>query len=152
MEKVNVWGMLYQQAQFVHDGHPHWEAVHVLWQFTDGRFDPYDDKTKNYVSSEELTNFHHRVASYVAHVFTHQYRTSVLLFLVTGRKMCITRWDRSGTIFTESFDYIEHRDRLCDILWGFSLLEHDKKGFNDTATPLNMEDADYEKMSPKALR
>ncbi|KAI0806739.1 hypothetical protein C8Q74DRAFT_1442726 [Fomes fomentarius] len=147
--KLKVDGALYLQEEFVDDGLPHWEAMRALLEFkktADGSVDSYNDKTKGDGASETRTDVRGQITSYVAHAFSHQHRTSVLLFLVTGRKMRVTRWDRSGTIFTESFNYIEHRDRLRDILWGFSLLGRDKQGLDDTATPLDKDDVDYVKM------
>ncbi|KAI0806764.1 hypothetical protein C8Q74DRAFT_1341797 [Fomes fomentarius] len=149
--ELKVDGALYQRAEFANDGRPHWERVRALLEFTrtaDDRLNPYDNKSKGDESSDTRTDVRGQITSYVAHAFSHQHRTSLLLFLVTGTKMRVARWDRSRTLFTKSFDYTEPRGRylLRDILFGFSFLERDKQGLDDTATPLTKDDEDYKKM------
>lgn len=70
----------------------------------------------------------------------------MFMLLVDGTNVRATRWDRSGTIVTEPFDYTEDPLTLRNILWGFALLQEKEQGFDATAVPLEPEDDDYRLM------
>ncbi|KAI0806759.1 hypothetical protein C8Q74DRAFT_1320854 [Fomes fomentarius] len=90
------------------------------------------------------------MTEYVGHAFSVQHRTVLFFFLINGTRARVTRWDRSGTILTESFDYTEDRVTLRDILWGLSLLTSSARGSDDTAIPLSPTSSDYRKMTKEA--
>ncbi|KAI0713678.1 hypothetical protein C8Q76DRAFT_467703 [Earliella scabrosa] len=153
-ERSKVDGGFYVESELPDDGRPHLEAIRALLEFKSkavGHLDPYDDKIEDDGASETRQDVRGQVTHYVAHSFACQHRTAVFLFLITGRKIRVTRWDRSETIFTESFDYIDDRTRLRDLLYGFSPLSREEQGFDSTATPLTEDDDDFAKMDKVAL-
>ena len=142
-------GALYLQSQFLDDGRPHWENVRSVFEFTQAsNGQDLDDLQLNELS--QASDF--EVPSGVAKVFYHQHRIAVFYFLITGSKMRVTRWDRSGTrVSTELFDYVECPELLRDVLWGVSQLSREQQGFDSTAVPLVEEDVDFKKMDEVAL-
>ena len=144
-------GGLYAESELPDDGRPHWEIVRALFEFKrTGQLDRYDDKPREACASGSRQDICREVTALVAHTFANHHRTVVFMFLVIGRKVCVTRWDHGETIITESFDYIDDRPRLRDILYGFSLLSRDEQGLDPTATLLTKDDDDFETMDEVA--
>lgn len=143
--KLKVDGAIYPEDVAPNDGRPHWEALNALLEFKAGgtKFDPYDDVKQGDADAETRVNVRGQLTEYVAHTFAYQHRTALFLFLINGDKMRATRWDRSGTVFTEAFDYTQHRDLLRDLLWGFSRLSPRAQGLDYSVTPLFPNDDDY---------
>ncbi len=150
--KLKVDGALYPEAVVPSDGRPHWEVLSALLEFKAGgtKFDPYDDIKKGDADATTRVNVRGQLTEYVAHAFAHQHRSAMFLFLVNGFKMRATRWDRSGTIFTEAFDYTQNRELLRDLFWGFSRLTPRGQGLDYSVTPLRPDDEDYRTMTDLA--
>ena len=58
-------------------------------------------------------------AHYAYVVQTHQLRTRVFSLTISGRTVRIVRWDRSGVLVTETFDYKADPGLLVEFLWRF---------------------------------
>ena len=63
---------------------------------------------------------------------------SVVLFGEIGR---LLRWDRSGIIFTESFNWYEQQDTLFEFLWRLNHLSDVDRGYDTTVTSVSDDEA-----------
>ncbi|TFK84016.1 hypothetical protein K466DRAFT_602368 [Polyporus arcularius HHB13444] len=143
-----VEGAIYRQDELPADGRPHWENQRVFIEFKEGTgpLDLSDDSNEDDSEAELRVDVRGQVTSYAARAFARQHRTAVFLCIVDGQNMCATRWDRSGTVFSASFNYIEQRDALRRLLWGFSRLSDKKQGIDETAVLLVPSDDDFQVM------
>lgn len=88
-------------------------------------------------SADSLVNRHRDRAfgqhlSYVMEIFARQYRTFIFSVSMSGSCARLLRWDRAGCIVSESFDIREQPELLCDFLWQFSQVTHDRRGHDPT--------------------
>ncbi|KAI0738013.1 hypothetical protein C8Q80DRAFT_1209746 [Daedaleopsis nitida] len=152
-KKHKVDGAIYDEARLPDDGRPHWVDQEILCEFKNGKriWDAFCDKTHAEAESKTRTDVRGQVTDYVGYAFSKQHRTTIFLFIINGAEMRITRWDRSGTIFTNTFNYAtgEGRAILRDVLWGFSLLKSNPalRGLDTSAVPVGLEDPDYDLMT-----
>ncbi|KAI0738021.1 hypothetical protein C8Q80DRAFT_292110 [Daedaleopsis nitida] len=152
-KKHKVDGAIYDEAHLPDDGRPHWADQEILCEFKNGKriWDAFCDKTLAEAESKTRTEVRGQVTDYVGYVFSKQHRTTIFLFIINGAEMHITRWDRSGTIFTNAFNYAtgEGRAILRDVLWGFSLLKSNPtfRGLDTSAVSVGPEDPDYDLMT-----
>ncbi|RPD55664.1 hypothetical protein L226DRAFT_617055 [Lentinus tigrinus ALCF2SS1-7] len=144
---LKVDAALYKEEDVPTDGRPYWETSRLLIEFKrgGGQHDPYDDKTGD-GASETRTDVRGQITTYVANAFSLQHRVAMFFLLVNGNHLRVTRWDRSGTVFTESFKYTQERIRLRNVLWNFSRLDAGKQGFDTTAILLIPGSEEYEFM------
>jgi len=69
-----------------------------------------------------------------AHVVqTCKFRTCVYSISVAGTTARLLRWDRSGVVVTESFDYKSSPKILAGFIWRFSTATHEQCGFDLSA-------------------
>ncbi|KAH9174761.1 hypothetical protein EDB89DRAFT_469592 [Lactarius sanguifluus] len=64
---------------------------------------------------------------------------SVVLFGNTGR---LLRWDRSGVIYTEPFNWSTQPDTLFEFLWRLNFLSDVKRGYDTTVTSVGDDEAE----------
>jgi hypothetical protein len=76
-------------------------------------------------------------AHYAYVVQTRQFRTHVFSLTISGRTIRIMRWDRSGVLVTEAFDYKADPGLLVEFLWRFMWATRDRMGFDLTAAPVD---------------
>ena len=109
--------------------------------------DPYDDQKDN-ISSEADTRKAARgqMITYSELLHCIQQRTALFMLVIIGRRARFTRWDRSGTVVTRAFNYVDHWRFFCDILWRIGQCSHTQLGFDPTATRIYKGDADYTTM------
>ncbi|TFY66754.1 hypothetical protein EVG20_g4344 [Dentipellis fragilis] len=65
-----------------------------------------------------------------------QFRIFVFSIHIMGRKARLIRWDRSGAIVTEAFDYVEHPEPLAEFLWRYTFLSAAERGHDETVKSL----------------
>lgn len=152
--KLKIDGALFPKGITPTDGRPHWPFQRALFEFKGGKpgsesKDPFDDLLGDAqtTSGQQACG---QLASYVAHAYNHQQRTALYAFFVNRRKIRVTRWDKSGIIFTPAFDYVDNPELLCDLLWGFSLLTDKQQGLDPTAILLKPTDPEYAAMTTAA--
>ncbi|KAI0373179.1 hypothetical protein BV20DRAFT_795314 [Pilatotrama ljubarskyi] len=131
-------GALYPSNDAPTDGHLDWGKQRLLIRFTlrTTGGDPFDDSDDDHDVLEQLK-------SYVAEAFARQQRTALYLLLVHGRAMRLTRWDRSGTIYSEAVDYVQNPHLLRNTLYNFSLLIPEQQGLDPSATLLDPHSPEY---------
>ncbi|KAI0660096.1 hypothetical protein C8Q70DRAFT_978183 [Cubamyces menziesii] len=134
------------------DGRPNWADQLVAVEFK-GYYpsqDPFDDDdgkdAKLESDAEKRREVRGQLIDYVELVFRIQHRTALFMILVINRHVRVLRWDRSGTIITRAFDYVDTPQLLCEILWRMSLLSGEQLGMDTSATRLYPNDRDYKLM------
>ena len=63
---------------------------------------------------------------------------SIVLFGDTGR---LLRWDRSGVIYTEPFNWVTEHDTLFEFIWRLNFISDVDRGFDTTVTSVEDEEA-----------
>ncbi|KAM5541091.1 hypothetical protein V8D89_005224 [Ganoderma adspersum] len=109
--------------------------------------DPYDEDEDN-ISSDADTRKGARgqMTTYAELLHGIQQRTAVFMLVVFGRRARFTRWDRSGTVVTTSFNYVQEWKMFCDVLWRIGQCSQAQLGFDPTATRVYDDDPDYATM------
>ncbi|KAJ7589487.1 hypothetical protein C8J56DRAFT_784999 [Mycena floridula] len=79
-------------------------------------------------TSDEAVDTRSQLASYAALIDNHQYRTHIFQLLIFGTRARFLRWDHSGAVVSESFDYTEQSDLLVTFLYRFSRLNEAERG------------------------
>ena len=74
-----------------------------------------------------------RSTRYAHVVQTRQFRTCVYSISITGTTARLLRWDRSGVIVTESFNYKSEPEVLVGFVWRFSKATKEQCGFDSSA-------------------
>ena len=75
-----------------------------------------------------------------AHVIqTRQFRTCVYSISVAGTTARLLRWDRSGLVVTESFNYREDPSHLISLVWRFSKSTDEQRGWDLSAESIDSE-------------
>ncbi|KAA1475530.1 hypothetical protein DENSPDRAFT_826137 [Dentipellis sp. KUC8613] len=69
-----------------------------------------------------------------------QFRTFVFSVLITGRYARLIRWDRSGAIVTEAFNYQDDPEPLAQFLWRYNFLSRAQRGFDESVKAVEATD------------
>ncbi|KAH8998184.1 hypothetical protein EDB92DRAFT_1337114 [Lactarius akahatsu] len=83
-----------------------------------------------------------QLIAYTSAIHRSQFRVfsfSVVLFGNTGR---LLRWDRSGIIYTEPFNWSTQPDTLFEFLWRLNFLSDVKRGYDTTVTSVADDEAE----------
>lgn len=113
--------------------------------------DPFDDSTPTrHPFSDKRRAILGQILSYAVLVFEYQHRTHHYTIIIFDKFARIVRWDRSGAIFSEKFNYIEEPAKLARFLYRFSRLSPVQRGHDPTATRVLPETPDYELMESYA--
>ena len=78
-------------------------------------------------------------ASYAHVVQTRQFRTCVYSISVVGTTARLLRWDRSGVVVTEPFNYKASPEHLIGFVWRFSKATNEQRGFDRSAVAVTSE-------------
>lgn len=79
--------------------------------------------------------FLQRIVAHVRGEFARQHRLFVFQVILVKRSARFVRWDRSGAVITERFDYVANPETLAEFLWRFNHMSDEQRGFDPTATP-----------------
>lgn len=74
-------------------------------------------------------------------LFSRQHRMFLFQLIICDRFARFILFDRSGSIVTQRFDYIQDPDILADFLWGFSQMDDGERGFDLSAIPATPREA-----------
>ena len=153
IDKQKVDAAFYHSAHAPTDRTQRWpdQVIPVEFKRDESSLDPWDDSKDN-ISSEANDRKRGRgqCISYSELLFAIQHRVALFMLVIVGTRARFVRWDRSGTVVTRAFDYVEDWEFMCDILWRISLCSDAQLGLDPTATRLRPRDADYERMSAAA--
>ncbi|KAF9470896.1 hypothetical protein BDN70DRAFT_888646 [Pholiota conissans] len=64
---------------------------------------------------------------YATEICARQHRNFLFSIFVTPTHARFLRWDRAGVIISESFNYREEPEILCDFLWRFGHMSHEQR-------------------------
>ncbi|KAH9961812.1 hypothetical protein BC827DRAFT_1267471 [Russula dissimulans] len=131
-----------------------WKAVDV-WVEKKKSNDPFPELTKLKTEEESEKDLESRactdstyskicgpLAAYAPALERSKFRVfsfAVVLFGDTGR---LLRWDRSGAIYTESFNWPSQPDTLFEFLWRLNFLSDVDRGCDTTVTSVGEEEAE----------
>ncbi|THH26969.1 hypothetical protein EUX98_g7223 [Antrodiella citrinella] len=73
-----------------------------------------------------------QIAAYAAAQLARQHRNFIYALLICGSHARFIRWDRSGTIVSEHFDYIKAPHHLTEFLVRYGRLSMTERGFDPT--------------------
>ncbi|KAI0947702.1 hypothetical protein AcW1_009399 [Taiwanofungus camphoratus] len=151
MQKVDAG--LYLQKDAPKDGRPHWskQKLWIEWKKETEVDDPLDDKGPPFEAlSQQRQKNRGQIISYAAKVFAHQHRSFFFTLMILCNHARIFRWDRSGAIVTEKFDYHLYPEKLGEFLWRFSALSDEEQGYDPTACILAKNSKEYKMMTDMA--
>ena len=97
----------------------------------------------------ESAAFRASLAEHATAQFTRQHRTCSFQVVIFGRWARFLRWDRSGAISTERFDYVVRPDILSEFLWRFDRMTDEQRGLDPTVKLAN---ASEERLFIHAMR
>ncbi|KAH8977385.1 hypothetical protein EDB86DRAFT_2817875 [Lactarius hatsudake] len=133
----------------------HWTAVDLWIENKNEKDDVFRDleemgreatKKSDLKSHIRWTKGAYRVSgqliAYTSAIHRSQFRVfsfSVVLFGNTGR---LLRWDRSGVIYTEPFNWSTEPDTLFEFLWRLNFLSDVKRGYDTTVTSIADDEAE----------
>ena len=104
------------------------------------------DVEDKFIDDEDLDDEGARVLAlgrstrYAHLIQTRQFRTCVYSISVAGTTARPLRWDRSGVIVTESFDYKSEPEILVGFVWRFSKATNEQRGFDPSAVAATSEE------------
>ncbi|OJT05480.1 hypothetical protein TRAPUB_3709 [Trametes pubescens] len=94
-----------------------------------------EDKLDPFTSDSLLAQgFLGQIMTYTDLVFKRQQRTHYYTLAIFGKYASIARWDRSGYVFTEKFDYTTEPQKLALFVWRLSHASPAVRGHDHTAT------------------
>ncbi|GBE90042.1 hypothetical protein SCP_1800640 [Sparassis crispa] len=127
---------LYPVNEVPTDARPNWniQRLHFEFKRLSEQHDPLNDKPKSELEpdSQERADVRGQCISYAEMLLMHQQRAFCFTVAILGREARIFRWDRSGAIATERFNYITEL-YLCEFLWRFAHLSPEEQGDDLTA-------------------
>ncbi|KAI0739889.1 hypothetical protein C8Q80DRAFT_1274918 [Daedaleopsis nitida] len=150
----------YRESSAPTDSKPHWADQLLPWEFKRGRkdrkdADPYVDgpgpADVSPVIVGEGVKSRGQIITYGECVMAVQQRLSVFMPVVVGRRIRFIRWDRSGSIVSQAFDYYEHWEFFCDVLWRISQLSDAQLGIDPTAERILLSNPLYKAMNDAAI-
>lgn len=92
--------------------------------------------TRNPVEREwpEAIAFRQSLVSHAQAQLTRQHRTCFLQLILVSRWARFIRWDRSGAVVSNRFDYVFEPEILAEFIWRFAHMSDEQRGLDSTAT------------------
>ncbi|TFY64974.1 hypothetical protein EVG20_g5758 [Dentipellis fragilis] len=81
-----------------------------------------------------------QITAYAAAMLELQFRTFVFSVLIMGDFARLIRWDRSGAIVTEAFNYQVDPEPLAQFLWRYNFLSRAQRGFDESVKAIEATD------------
>ena len=152
-ERKKIDAAFYRAEDVPNDGCQRWadQILSVEFKRDDVSLDPFDDDEEN-ICTPTLSRktVRGQIISYAELIFAVQQRVCLFMLVVLGTRIRFVRWDRSGTVVTRTFDYVENWEIFCEILWRISNCTMTQLGFDPSATRLYSHDAEYVLMDTAA--
>lgn len=74
-----------------------------------------------------------QLIKYVAELFRRQHRLFVYAIIIVRDSVRLTRWDRTGVLYTKSFSLVDSSDILLRFLYCFARSTPEGRGYDPTA-------------------
>ncbi|KAH9947387.1 hypothetical protein B0H21DRAFT_739347 [Amylocystis lapponica] len=149
---------LYLKEDAPTDGRTKWSTQRLFIEFKkdSNTGDPFNDKKAalGHFEATSQKGIYNRgqLISYASDLFLRQQRLHAFSVIILGFCARIIRWDRSGAIVTEKFNYVEEPGKLGEFFHRFSQLSNIDQGYDPTATLVKEDDADFERMQSAAKK
>lgn len=153
--KQKVDACVFAEEEAPGDDRPHWakQRMWVEWKRENEVDDPLDDKSPNFeATSLRRQENRGQIISYAAKVFESQHRMFLFTIMILRDHARIFRWDRSGAVVTEKFDYRKYPRYLGEFLRRFSLLSPEQQGIDPTAFIVEKGTDEYDLMTYMAKK
>lgn len=118
--------------------------AHVSWPWVtafievkhDASWVAYDVKDDKLIlpQTDNAKKARSQIIKYVAEIFSRQHRQFVLCALIVKNHAYLMRWDRTGAIVAEPFDYVAEPENLAVFLYRIALADKSAQGYDPTAT------------------
>ncbi|TBU21260.1 hypothetical protein BD311DRAFT_772379, partial [Dichomitus squalens] len=152
-ERKKIDAAFYNVDDVPDDGRQRWadQILSVEFKRDDVSLDPFDDDEEN-ICTPTLTRkaVRGQIISYAELIFAVQQRVALFTLVVLGTRVRFVRWDRSGTVVTRAFDYVQNWEVFCEILWRIGNCTMTQLGFDPSATRLYPGQAEYDLMDAAA--
>ncbi|KAH9889416.1 hypothetical protein C8Q73DRAFT_793613 [Cubamyces lactineus] len=116
--------------------------------------DPFDQKNSsgNYEPQSDIRKaILGQIMCYSVLIFDNQRRMHHFMLIMFGKNARILRWDRSGVVVTEPFDYVENPDMLGLFIWRFGRMSPEQRGHDPTATRISADSEQFRLMVERAV-
>ena len=153
--KQKVDGGLYLENEAPQDNRNNWAAQHISfeWKKTEKQDDPFV-MGKNKVFGEAKAGRRKanlgQIIVYASEIFLHQHRLFHFTVVILGVSARIIRWDRSGAVVSEKFNYKTKPHLLCQFLWRFCHLTDTQQGYDPSAVRIEKGLAEWNIMEKAA--
>ena len=135
---------------------PKWSAVEVFIECRPESVqdDPFDDNAEKFQPSTTRRKGNlGQLLSYASLVFDHQHRKHQYTVVLFGEMARIVRWDRSGVIATEKFNYRDEPIKLARFFWRLCQMSAAQRGHDPTVSEVYHDSAEYKDiMLPRATQ
>ncbi|EIW54441.1 uncharacterized protein TRAVEDRAFT_74503 [Trametes versicolor FP-101664 SS1] len=124
-------------------------STDTLPQCDEVQYTDFVSGTSNPPSSERTTaqTFLDQIIEHTDIVFQRQQRTHYYTLAIFGRYARMARWDRSGCIYSDRFDFVAEPAKLALLLWRLShATTPDVRGHDTSATRVLWGSAEYHAM------
>ena len=136
---------------------PNW-ALQVMgaeWKRGGTKNEPFNDVPTHDPNAERKSrkNVRGQVMSYNERAFAYQHRTAMHHLFINGEWFRAMRWDRGGVIATEAINYVSNpagTKALLEVLYAFSQLTMEERGYDLTAVPLLEDSCGWQRMDALA--
>ncbi|KAI0663990.1 hypothetical protein C8Q70DRAFT_213186 [Cubamyces menziesii] len=99
---------------------------YFVWGKSARRLGKDADRLKQYLGQN---------VAYATDMCARQHRRFCFSVSVSGCWARLIRWDRSGAIVSEAFDYVANPELLCEFFWRFAHLSDEQRGYDTTVQP-----------------
>ena len=133
-------------------GSVNWSRVELSFEFHDmtEADDPFDDiEDGDFRAANSRKRNFDRIMSSAKLVFDHQHRTHHYTVVILGTMARIVRWDRSGALYTERFNY-KTETTLAKFLYCYTRLDAIDRGYDPSAVPIAASSPHYDLMRSRA--
>ena len=102
----------------------------------DRTVDPFFEKNdQDTIVEDNRAKTSSQLISHAAAVFSQQHRLHLFSVLIHDHYARFARWDRSGCIISEQFDFHERPELLAYFFWCYAKLSPMERGFDPTVQP-----------------
>ncbi|GJE91967.1 hypothetical protein PsYK624_081190 [Phanerochaete sordida] len=106
---------------------------------------PASDASVEYEAFDHLTPegtaARRSLISHAKAMFTRQHRVFLFQVVLVGRFARLIRWDRSGAVVTQRFDYVADPRYLCEFMWRFSHMSDEQRGWDHSVSAASRKEA-----------
>ncbi|EIW54026.1 uncharacterized protein TRAVEDRAFT_131991 [Trametes versicolor FP-101664 SS1] len=115
--------------------------------------DPFDDRNDDgQPTSKDRKGVLGQILSYAEFVLTRQQRTCVFMILLLGDLCRLVRFDRSGAIASQKFNYKTNGGDLIEFLWRYARCDTATRGHDPSAERISPDSELGKKMQDRATK